>query len=59
MIVRKTGKKPTLREKKLIEAVGLKVENWLVQKKDNEYLYIIHRHSSNVRKLPYSLLERR
>lgn len=57
--MRKTGKKPTLREKKLIEKAGFKVENWLVQKKDNEYLYVIHRHSSNVRKLPYSLLERR
>lgn len=57
--MRKTGKKPTLKEKKLIEAANLKLENWLVQKKDSEYLYIIHRHSSNVRKLPYSLLERR
>ena len=57
--MRKTGKKPTLREKKLIEAAGLKTENWLVQKKDSEYLYIIHRHSSNVRKLPYLLSDRR
>lgn len=57
--MRKTGKKPTLREKKLIEKADFKVENWLVQKKDNKYLYVIHRHSGNVRKLPYSLLERR
>ena len=57
--MRKTGKKPTLREKKLIEAADLEVEDWLVQKKDSENLYVIHRHSSNTRKLPYSLLERR
>lgn len=57
--MRKTGKKPTLREKKLINAAGLNLENWLVQKKDSEYLYVVHRHSSNVRKLPYSLLDRR
>ncbi len=57
--MRKTGKKPTLKEKQLISSVGLRVENWLVQKKDNEYLYVVHRHSGNVRKLPFSLSVRR
>lgn len=57
--MRKKGKNPTLNEKKLMAAAGLNCNNWLVQKKDNESLYVIHRTSGNVRKLPYALTGRR
>ncbi len=57
--MRKTGKRPTLNEKKLIKAAHLNLENWLVQKKDSEYLYVVHRVSGNVRKIPYTLAGRR
>ncbi len=57
--MRKKGKNPTLNEKKLMAAVGLNCNNWLVQKKDNESIYAIHRTSGNIRKLPYVLTGRR
>lgn len=57
--MRKKGKNPTLNEKKLMTAAGLNFNNWLVQKKDNENLYAIHRTSGNVRKLSYLLIGRR
>ena len=57
--MRKKGKNPTFNEKKLMSAAGLNCNNWLVQKKDNESIYAIHRTSGNVRKLPYVLTGRR
>lgn len=50
--MRKSGKNPSLEEKKIITSAGLNYKNWLVQKKDNENIYIIHRESRNVRKIP-------
>lgn len=51
----KNGKKPTLFEKKIINAAHLKVENWLVQRKDNEYIYVINKYTKSVRKLSKEL----
>ncbi len=57
--MRKTGKKPTLAEKKIIIAAHLNLDNWLVQRKDNNNIYVVNRFTGNVRKLPKSLLDRR
>ena len=50
--MRKSGKRPTLKEKKLIKNARLRVDNWLVQKKDSEFLYLVNRATSKVRKIP-------
>lgn len=57
--MRKTGKRPTLSEKKIIEAAHLRLDDWLVQKKDNENIYVVNRYTASVRKLPKSLTNRR
>lgn len=57
--MRKTGKKPTLAEKKIIIAAHLNLDNWLVQRKDNNNIYVVNQFTGNVRKLPKSLLDRR
>lgn len=45
------GKKPTRRQKILIWQAGLNLENWLVRREDERYLYLIHRISGNSRKV--------
>lgn len=57
--MRKNGKRPTLAEKKIIEAAHLNLDNWLVQKKDLDNIYVVNRYTGNVRKLPKTLLNRR
>ena len=57
--MRKNGKRPTLSEKKIIEAAHLRLDDWLVQKKDNENIYVVNRYTGSVRKLPKSLTNRR
>lgn len=39
------GKKPTLKQKKLLKARGLNPENWLVISDDRQQMTVIHRHS--------------
>lgn len=46
------GKRPTLRQKKLIEKWKLNPHNWLVAKNQTDKLTIIHRHTNNVRVIP-------
>ena len=46
------GKKPTLRQKKLIKSVGLNPENWLVAKSPPGELHLIHRHTGTKRVIP-------
>ena len=45
------GKKPTRRQKILIRKAGLNLENWLVLREDDRYLYILHRISGNSRRV--------
>ena len=47
----KSGRKPTRREKELIEKYRLKVDNWLVVKAPPGELHIKHRLSDKVRVL--------
>ena len=52
--MRKDGVKPTLKEKKMIVQAGLELDMWLVQKKDDEFLYVVHRLTKAVKPIPYS-----
>ena len=45
------GKNPTRRQKILIRKAGLNLENWLVRREDERYLYLIRRISGNARKV--------
>ena len=45
------GKNPTRRQKILIRKAGLNLENWLVRREDERYLYLIHRRSGNAGKV--------
>lgn len=51
--MRKDGVKPTLKEKKMMVQAGLELDMWLVQKKDDKYLYVVHRITHDVKKIPY------
>jgi len=46
------GKKPTLRQKKVIAAVRLNPENWLVAKAPPGELHLIHRHTGTKKVIP-------
>lgn len=49
----KHGKKPTIAQRKTMEAMGLNSENWLVVKDTPEHLVLVHRHSdTTVRIIP-------
>ena len=45
------GKKPTVRQKKLMTSLGLNCENWLVRRDNDKEFVIVHRHTGNVRRL--------
>lgn len=45
------GKKPTRRQKILIRKARLNLENWLVLREDDKYLYLLHRISGNSRRV--------
>ncbi|MGP7817735.1 DUF6906 family protein [Niallia sp. 01092] len=47
----KQGKKPTRRQKMVIESAGLNVENWLVFKNDGDYISLVHRGTGDTRKI--------
>ena len=42
----KNGKNPTKREKVLIESNGLNPDNWLIYKKVDGELHLIHRYAN-------------
>lgn len=47
----KQPRKPVLREKSVLSAIGLKPENWAVYKEDSDYLYVVHNVSGKKRKI--------
>lgn len=48
----KNGKRPTRREKEVISKYRLNPENWLVSKKNDGMLTLIHRYTNSVRSIP-------
>lgn len=46
------GKKPTLRQKKTIAAIGLNPDNWLVAKAPPGELHLVHRYTGTKRIIP-------
>lgn len=45
------GKRPTVRQKKLIQSMGLNWENWLVTKDTPTELHLKHRHSDKTKRI--------
>ncbi len=45
----KHGKRPTVRQKKMMETVRLNPDNWLVSKDTPKELVLIHRHTDAIR----------
>ncbi|WP_176527647.1 DUF6906 family protein [Bacillus sp. AFS023182] len=45
----KNGKKPTKREKNQIKLYNLNPDNWLIFKKVNEELHLVHRYTNAIR----------
>ena len=43
----KNGKRPTSKQRAVIKANGLNVENWLVVKDTSTEMVLVHRHSSS------------
>lgn len=43
------GKRPTIKQAKLITYMGLQYKNWLVQQDTSTYMRIVHRHSGKTR----------
>lgn len=48
----KSGKKPTVAQRKLIQACNLNSDNWLVSKNNDGMLTLVHRETGTVRKIP-------
>ncbi|WP_193671970.1 DUF6906 family protein [Bacillus cereus] len=48
----KNGKKPTRKEKMAIKSYNLNPENWLIFKKVDGALHLIHRFTSKTRTIP-------
>ena len=46
------GKRPTVRQKKMLSQYGLNYENWLVQRDNDKEMVIVHRHTGNSRRIP-------
>lgn len=47
----KNGKRPTLKQKKMLKLSRLNPENWLVVKNEPEKITIMHRHTGKTRTL--------
>lgn len=47
----KHGKRPTVRQCKMIKSWGLSCPNWLVVKDTTEVMVIVHRYSGEVREI--------
>ncbi len=50
----KNGKAPTRKQRMAMKAVGLNCENWLIYKRIDGMLYIVHRNTGSKRKIPES-----
>ncbi|EOS8267605.1 hypothetical protein OCD85_02805 [Bacillus pacificus] len=48
----KNGKKLTKREKKHLKSYSLNPDNWLVFKKADGEMYLVHRYTSRTRVIP-------
>ncbi|HHK5534965.1 TPA: hypothetical protein ACQUHH_003434 [Bacillus mobilis] len=48
----KNGKKLTKREKMHVKSYSLNPENWLVFKKGNEQMHLVHRYTNTKRMIP-------
>jgi len=48
----KHGKRPTRKQKQVIEAAGWNIHNWLVSKAETKQLLIVHRYSGKTREIP-------
>lgn len=48
----KNGKKPTVQQRKFIQQMGLKDENWLVAKDTPEQMVLVHRVNDTIKILP-------
>ncbi len=48
----KHGKKPTVKQKKLMTQWHLNHENWLVVKDTSVCMTIVHRNTGNIREIP-------
>lgn len=55
----KNGKKPTARQRKMINSSGLNVENWLVVKDTPEKMVLVHRHSDSTTRTIYKEVNER
>ncbi len=45
----KHGKRPTVRQKKVMSEWRLNVENWLVERETTDEMIVVHRHSGTKR----------
>lgn len=45
----KHGKKPTVRQAKILQAHGLKPENWLIERESPEEIVAVHRYAPTTR----------
>lgn len=48
----KHGKKPTVRQAKILQAHGLKPENWLIERESPEEITAVHRYAPTTRVIP-------
>ncbi len=48
----KHGKKPTVRQAKILQAHGLKPENWLIERESPEEIVAVHRYAPTTRVIP-------
>ncbi|MED2765800.1 hypothetical protein P4283_27870 [Bacillus thuringiensis] len=48
----KNGKRPTKREKVHINSYNLNPDNWLIFKKVDGELHLVHRHTNSIRVIP-------
>ncbi|WP_438860951.1 DUF6906 family protein [Bacillus toyonensis] len=48
----KNGKRPTKREKIHINSYSLNPEHWLIYKKVDGRIYLVHRHTNSIRVIP-------
>jgi len=48
----KNGKRPTLRQKKLIQKVGSDPQNWLVSKHTSTEMHLVHRYTGTRKVIP-------
>lgn len=51
-VAMKNGKRPTKREKIHINAYNLNPDNWLIFKKVDGELHLVHRHTNSIRVIP-------